>query len=370
MSEQEYIQQLEAEKEQLQKRLNKLQAKKEKRKGFWAWLLRKSSTPLLGVKLKDSIQKAIQEYKVKKSVSVDTVSEVSSNVIWRITRIGIFSIILAIIPSLILITQTWLVMNQNELVSNQNQLIAAERKSSLVFVMDNLLSDLSDELKYKPTDRNISPVLESRFAGLSRAMKPYADENNEEQGLISNEKGQLLYSLVQSNLGKQSLADILNNSDFDYTYFKDVYVGRGAYLKYAKLNHAVFSGAQLAAANLEGSELKEARLHKVNLSDANLKKADFSRAVLTNAELMSADLTFANLSGADLTNADLSESILWKSNLMHANLTNVKLDNAIVDRKDWLRVLSDSLEVKGADRLIDLYKVKKQTEKQYILKLK
>ncbi len=370
MNEQEHIEQLQKEKKQLQEQLDQIKKRKEKKKRAGFWLVKKSSTPLLGVRLKKSINNAINEYKETKSVTVDTVSDVSSNIIWRVTRIGIFGVIITLIPSLILLYQTKLVINQNSLVSNQNSLIEAERRSSLVFIMDNVLSDLGEELKYKgSSERNLSPVLEARIASLSRAMKPYRYMENGRliNKAISPERGQLLYSLIRSNLGNQSHRDIINFSDFSYTYFRNEFIGRGANLKYIKLNHSDFYGVDMPAAILERSELRNVVMEQMNLSDANLIRADLTNSNLRNAELLSADLTNANLYEADLTGADLTEATLWATRLDEAILTDVRLDNAIVHRKDWIAYVSDSLDLKGADAIKDTYHIKKQGKQQFIL---
>ena len=365
------IKSLKQENKKLRSQLQAIADKKDRKKGVWFWLIRKSSVPLLGAKLKGSIQTALSEYKEEKTVSVDTLSNVISHLIWRLTRIGLFAFIVAVIPVLILVAQTWLVTHQNELIGNQNTLIEAERRSSLVFVMDNVLSDLSLELE-KSRDKNISPVLEARIASLSRAMKPYnfIDIGGLTEKEISPERGQLLYSLVNSKMGSGSFSDIMIASDFSASYFKDVYLGRNANLKNAKLSYSDMTGAQLAAVNLERSELKHAEIRNANLSDANLKEANLYYAKLQNTELLSADLTFANLEGTDLTNADLSEAKLWGTKLKDAVLKNTVLDNAIVDRKDWFSYITSFLEIEGGDALSEKYKLKKEGEKQYIIILK
>ncbi len=373
VTEQERIVELEQENKQLQNRLDQIRKRREKKKSVGFWLLKKSSVPLLGIRLKTSINNAISEYKEKKTVSVDTVSDVSSNIIWRITRIGLFGLFVTLIPSMILMFQTWLVINQNTLVGNQNALIEAERRSSLVFIMDNLFSDLSEELKYKgSSERNISPVLEARIASLSRAMKPYRYEEDGEliDEKISPEKGQLLFSLIRSNLADQSYREILDASDFSYTYFKDIYLGRGVNLKFINLSHSNLNEVNLPAANLERADLIEANMEKINLSDAVLKRANLTKANLRNSELLSADLTNTKLFGADLSEADLTEAVLWGTKFEDANLKGIILDNAIVHRQDWITFVKDSLDLKGAEAIQNKYRVKKQGKQQFILVVK
>ncbi len=370
MTEQEQIASLQEENQRLKNQLGQVQARKQKKKRVGFWLLKKSSVPLLGTRLKKSINSALSEYKQTKKVSVDTVSDVTSNIIWRVTRVGLFGVLITLIPSLILIYQTKLVINQNTLVDNQNALIEAERRSSLVFIMDNLLSDISEELKYKgSSERNLSPVLEARISSLSRAMKPYKymEDGKLIDEKISPERGQLLYGLMRSGLAEQSYRDILNASDFSYTYFRDVLVGRNANLKYATLHHSDLYGVNMAAANLERSDLQKANMEKINLSDSKLIRANLTQANLKDSELLSADLTYANLYEADLTGANLTEALLWGTRLEGAILEDAVFANARVHRQDWIAYVVDSLDLKGAEKALEGYRVKKEGKKQFVL---
>ncbi|MCK8522349.1 pentapeptide repeat-containing protein [Aquimarina sp. D1M17] len=371
MNEQEYIDRLKTENKILQDKLDKIDDKRKKKRKFKWWLLKKSSVPILGSRLKRSINDAIHEYKEYKTVSVDTVSDVSSSIIWRITRIGLFAFFFAVLPSTILVIQTLLLKNQNELVHNQTDLVESQRRSSLVFVMDNVLSDLNEELKYKGVNskNNISNTLQARIVSLSLAMQPYKYKEGEKliDKKISPERGQLLYSLIKSDLGQQSLSDIFYAGDFEYSSLREVSLGRGVYLKYAKLNHSNLYKANMPAANLASSELKEVDMSYINLSDANLSRARLIEANVKNAEMAGIDLTNANLSGADFTGADLSEAKLWGAKIVDANFTDTVLDNVIVDRQDWIDYINDTLDLKGASDIKDKYRVKKQGKQQFVL---
>jgi len=371
VNEQDYIGRLKAENKILQDQLDKIQKGKQKKRKFRWWLFKKSSRPILGSRLKNSISSAITEYKEYKTVSVDTVSDVSSSIIWRITRIGLFAFLFAVLPSMVLIFQTLLLKNQNELVENQSDLVEAQRKSSLVFVMDNILEGLNEELKYKGlnSDNEISSPLEARIVGLSRAMKPYRYRENGEliDRKISPERGQLLYSLIRSGLGSQSLVDIFNAGDFEYSELKGVFLGRNVFLKNSILNYSNLTNAEIPEARLDNSELKDAEMKGINLTDASLKRVKLIRANLENAQLRGTDLTNTNLSAANLSGADLLGAKLWGAKLLDADLSDAILENVIVHRKDWISYISDSLDVKGADDIASTYRIKKQGEQQFVL---
>lgn len=368
MTDQERIIQLEQQNQELKSQLDKALQGKNRKKQRFGWLLRKASTPLIGSKLKKSISNAINEYKADKKVSVDTVSDVSANVIWRFTRIGAFTFLLAVLPALVLIFQTWLLFTQNSLVNSQNHLVSVQESSSRVFLMDNILSDLSDEMR-RSSDGKISAVLETRIANLSRTMKPYkyVVDGKVLGEKISPERGQFLYSLIKSNLSDRAYRDILRQSDFTYAYLNHLYLGSGVNLKFANLNYANLEGVKMESANLENIELKKANMKAIALPEANLKSANLAQANLEYAELPSADLTYANLREADLRNADLTEAILWGTKLDDADLRDVKLDNVIVGRQDWIAYVADSLDLKGGSYIEDTYKIEVQGKKQFRL---
>nr|WP_262922112.1 pentapeptide repeat-containing protein [Aquimarina acroporae] len=200
-------------------------------------------------------------------------------------------------------------------------------------------------------------------------MQPYKYKEGEKliDKKISPERGQLLYSLIKSDLGQQSLSDIFYAGDFEYSSLREVSLGRGVYLKYAKLNHSNLYKANMPAANLASSELKEVDMSYINLSDANLSRARLIEANVKNAEMAGIDLTNANLSGADFTGADLSEAKLWGAKIVDANFTDTVLDNVIVDRQDWIDYINDTLDLKGASDIKDKYRVKKQGKQQFVL---
>nr|WP_231389206.1 MULTISPECIES: pentapeptide repeat-containing protein [unclassified Aquimarina] len=200
-------------------------------------------------------------------------------------------------------------------------------------------------------------------------MKPYRyiDDGVLIDKPISPERGQLLFTLLKSDLGLESSQDILNSAEFRYTNLRKVNLGRGVNLKYARLDYSDLTEAQMPAANMESCDLKEVRMSKINLSDGNLKRARLHNANLQRAELLSVDFTNANLYGVDLSGADLSEAILWGTKLENANLTDAILDNVIVDRQDWITYISDTLDLEGAGEIEKKYRIKKQGKKQFVL---
>lgn len=241
------------------------------------------------------------------SVKRETLGEVAAEVFKRLTRIGVFAVIIAAIPIALLAIQ-------NKKIQDQNYLIEAQRRSSLVLLMSNVLTDLSREME-RQTDgigkdslaaldtigyRLTDPLI-GRIASLSQGLLPYrfmVDGKLTEKE-YSVERGQLLLAIVNSNLDGQTYRRIFGTSTFE-----------GAYLVGARLNGADLNGADLSKADLFGADL----------SRADLFGADLSRAHLNGADLSGADLSRANL-----TETDLRESYLSRVGLSEVYLSRVDL---------------------------------------------
>lgn len=308
---------------------------------------------------------------------------------------------------------TMLTLNQNKLFESQNkkmdqqtQLVEASRRSSQMFIMGEVFSDLNKELNDSlNVNGTLSNTLVGRIISLSRSMKPYKYLQSYNNGysdsleftkLISPERGQLLITLLRSNMDSVFFQNnILGfyNSDFSYAELNNANLIKSnlvnVNLEYANLSVANLYQANLKTANLRGANLNDANLRAANLRDANLNNADLKRVNLIDANLRKAylidvylndaDLSFSNLRNAKLNNANLSGAILRTVNLRAANLkganlrgadltganlTNViSLDSVKVDRYDWLTFISDSLKLGGSEKIFNEYMVDSITYK-------
>ncbi len=293
--------------------------------------------------------------------------------------------------------QNTLLENQNLKIEQQTYLIEADRRASQVFIMGEVLSDLNIELENKENiKRVISKTLTGRIISLSRAMKPYRYLNNDSliKNRISPERGQLLISLIESNIDSTYLIDnIIKKCDFT---FSD--------LNRANLDNSSFNGVNLSysdfsASSLNNTDFKGSNLTKSNFRGAKLKKANFSNVILNNSDLrglkvndsdfskssiLSSDLRLASFHNTDFNNSKLDDSKLrftffTHSNLSHCSLNNINfesselsfvdlshskifeanfenirwLDNLKVHRSDWLTYIKDSLKIKGSKKLLD-----------------
>lgn len=300
---------------------------------------------------------------------------------------------------------TMLLYNQNKLLTRQNQLLQnqnyrldqqtylqeADRRSSLIFLMGNLLDAMDRELKEDiglPGVRDLSPQIIGRVVALSKSLRPY--RYLETDSLIprelSPERGHLLISLVNSQIDNSSLRRIFQYSDFSSADLKDVVLS-GEYLSGINLNHADLRGATLDETDLSRADLSGADLSDAVFARANLKEARFRQAIMTNAYLESADLTQANLYGASMrsanlsgaklrqahfTQADLSEANFFGAVILRTGFDQATLDSAKVGEYDWIAQLpamgQDS--VRGLKYLMETYQVdsvRTQLRTQYLL---
>lgn len=318
---------------------------------------------LLGPKLKASLVKLMNG-----DTSKDNIADVLTAGLYRFTRIGIFALLVAIIPIGILTVQTILLSRQNDKIDRQNYrldqqtaLLEAERRSAVILESGNVLDAISRELA---DDRNYKDSLSSPLIGrtiaLSRAFKPYKYLDPESDTIIgsaiSPERGHLLVSLHESKLDSLTMAKILFGADFQKADLRQAKLFeaqlrkaqlRGAILDDAFLNNAYLMdanlyGASLRGAILQGTNFIQADLSQADFREANLQGADFRGANLQGADFRGASLFGANLRGADFREADFREAILQYADLRYADFREASLQGANLS---YAIALKDSLHV-------------------------
>ncbi|MEM7371777.1 MAG: pentapeptide repeat-containing protein [Bacteroidota bacterium] len=424
--------------EELEARLAAYENSREKVRKTQSFIVRKlGGFFLLGPKLKNSLNK-IQEGDLSK----DNISEVIIAVLYRFTRIGVFALIVALVPIALLYQQNRLISQQNEkfdlqnrlfeyqdtLVESQNRklevqthllrsqdekfgkqnemfdlqtkliaeqtnlfryqnqlvnrqttlldtqnyrlniqnnLIEADRRSSLVFLMSNVLDRVDEEIKEQriaiskdsgdiPANMRygLSKPLISRIVALSRAFMPYKIMTGDilSEKLSSPERGQLFIALMESNLNNTTHNILAEQGDFSYSI-----IGR------VKLDSFNLANANFQNVNLSEADLRNTNLNKANFWNANLSYVIFHEANLINANLVDANLIGADmhdsklfrayLAGANLNSADLSGSDLRESILNNANLSNVNLQRAYLGGAQLYGVKMDGVDLNGVYNL-------------------
>lgn len=225
--------------------------------------------------------------------------------------------------------QNSLVREQNKKVNIQNNLMEAERRSSLIFLMSNILdkmdNEIREEVKIKgdSTRYTLSKPLISRIVALSKAFKPYKllDNDTLSNKLVSPERGQLLIALMGSSLDSTTQNTITRQGDFSNAIASNIN------LQFAGLFEANFSGADFSSANLSNTTLILADLSGSNLNGANFIGANLFNSDCSDAKLNSADLSGAFLMGADFSSANFK-------NIKHATAAKLEQVKSLYQAKN------------------------------------
>lgn len=344
MTTEERIQQLEAENRKLRETFEAQKETKSKRRKMGWNFLKRSSGMVLGVKLKTSIENFLNEIADDKRVSRNTLSELLSAIILRLTRVGFLLVLTAILPSILLIFQTYYLSKQTTYIKNQSTLFEqqnnrldqqtylqeAERRGSVIVLLDNVIKDVNDELDRNSSSR-ISNATTGRLIALSKMLKPYRylDNDSLTERIVSPERGYLLLSLVESDLSPRlstSTVDgsLLQRLDFSYAELPKANITSEDLLdidlSHADLSQSTLSGtdfknASFAEATLQGAKLDLANFDGANFYLANLERTNFSKASVSNANFRQADLrncrfNVRRLKGATFTNARVSKNFM------------------------------------------------------------
>ncbi len=231
---------------------------------------------------------------------------------------------------------------QNKRLSLQNNLIEAERRSSLVFLMSNILDKVDEEIKVQYQEGRskkfrLSQPLVSRIVALSKAFRPYRmmEGDTLSEKLVSPERGQLFIALMENNLDSLTQNTIVADGDFSYAVIGKINL-KGAMLVNARLERvdlyeANLDKANLLKANLEGANLEGANLNEANLSTTNLDEANLYRASLINADIRAAKLHGASLIAANLDRANLRGAFLSEINFAEAYLNRTNFSGAYLN---------------------------------------
>lgn len=352
--------------EELQSRLNQIEQSQQQKTKFQLWLGRVGLGFLLGSGLKSSMRELYSQ--LPGNVKRNTLADVTTNVIWRVTRIGLFGLLIALIPIFLLWKQnqlferqnekmeeqTKLFEKQNEKIDNQIHLEESNRRGNLIVMISNVMDKVDEELKEDWNNdgvRNLSPQLIGRITGLSQSFRPYLfwQDSILSTHPLSPERGQLLAVLGNSKLALSTYDEIYENVTFEAAYLEDVVMTNGnykkAYLSESNMKYAYLRNADFTQATLSYSDLSEGYLVDTKLKGADLNQTDLTNTVLIGADLRSSDLREAILKGVDLREALLNDvkvqEINWIDKLSNWNvkgIEEIKLKYFVdtIAKKDYL----------------------------------
>ncbi|MCC7244946.1 MAG: pentapeptide repeat-containing protein [Saprospiraceae bacterium] len=278
---------------------------------------------------------------------------------WILTVVNVLFISFGgLLGTVLLYNQNKLLLHQNQLMERQNYrldqqtyLQEAERRSSMIFLMGNLLDAMDEELKRdigQNSVRDLSPQIIGRVIALSNGLRPYRylDSDSLIPRELSPERGQLLVSLINSQIDNRSLDKIFQFADFSYADLTGAVLGR-EYMGRINLRKADLGDADLSGVDMMLADLSQAKLNGTILARANLRKSNLSETDFRETILSAVDLRGASLYGADLRGVDLFEL-----DLRGAYLENTQLDSALVPDGQWqtkLLQLSPDSVPRGSD---------------------
>ena len=356
----ERLSQLEAENLKLKEQLDRQENKKKNRRKFGWNFLKRSSGMILGAQLKKSIEKFLDEIAEQQRVSRETLSDLLSSIIIRLTRVGFLLILTAILPSVLLIFQTYYLGKQNTLITGQSEMFKqqnkrldqqtylqeADRRGQTLLIMDNMLKEINTDVS-RSSANAIDDATAGRLISLSKMLKPYKYLENDSliARVTSPERGYLLVSLLETGINlntstrSRSNGRLIERLDFTYAELRNLSL-KGADLIQIDLANADLRNSSFNGTDFEKANLQNAWLHETNLTYASFKEANLEQAILQNAIL-----DYANLQNANLSSADLRNVSLLKTKVLDADLTNARVNETFErdatqqlnkDQSEWL----------------------------------
>ena len=293
---------LEKENKSLKEKLSKRSIQKEASK----FIFRESFFALvLGKDLKSSSKTFFSELS-EGNLSNDTSSEFKASLLNRILRIGLVSLIVALLPITVLGVQTYLISKQNDKIEMQNYLIEGERRSSLAFELSSILDKLDEEIRLHKTTKGkdsqikLSTQLEARIISISQILKPYKylEKGTLIDNEISPERGLLFTALANS---KALTPNIIESANFEF------------------------------------ADLSNIKLEKLNLEKINFKNVNFENARLKDVEFVEADLRGASFNNSYIVGCSMHGAILLDCTFENADLFGITLGNAFVNNVKWFQ---------------------------------
>jgi uncharacterized protein YjbI with pentapeptide repeats len=354
MENKDKLTELENENRRLRERLLLLEAQMNVRKASRSKLVLLMIRTFAGKSLYSSVTQLVDEV-ADRRLERETIKKVLYATLRRLTRVGMVMVLIALGPLLLAGLQTYYLKKQNEKLDVQNKrmeqqtyLQEAERRSSLVFLFDNVLNKIDEELRMNPGRRALSPQLIGRIVALTKALKPYRflEGDTITARMSSPERGQVLLSLLASKLSQSTYDQIFLLADFSYTSLQAVNLD-GMYLRNINLSNAV-----LESVSLTGTDLRNANLEGVDLRGA--------RVLATGKQASPARFDFANFHKAYIGNCDFSGSSFAYTNFSRAHLHLVSFRGSFFNQTRFAEVHADTVDFGDATLLNSTFSLRLQ----------
>ena len=380
------------------------------------WFYKVGLLTFLGPGLRNSLRRLIGEF--PNEIKKETLADVGANVIWRLTRLGAFALLIAGLPIWLLVQQNQLIDDQNNLFELQNKKIDAqldmfayqneriaeqtkmlETQTNLFSVQTDLLGDQNEKLDVQT---GLFENQNSLVFAQNEQLKLQSEMLSTQNDLIESDRRSSLVILL-SNIFNQIDTEISSQKKLEENLkyeLSEQLIGRIAalsqgFIPYYYLNdnrqisyrpisfergqlaltiiksglsdktlsniykQTTFAHADLQLANLNGDNLNSIYLPLADLQRSNLDSINLENAFLSQSTFVEASLYKANLSNSILYYSDLSNCNLTKSNLSNADLTGVDLSNTDLSNSNMSGVLLDQALVDSKEwfAMLDIWKV-------------
>jgi hypothetical protein len=259
----------------------------------------------LGPSLNNALQAWLSSYETYRSFPKQESIDVLTAVFQRIIRVGLFSALITILPTLLLIWQNMLLQAQ---LYDQRFANYITRKSELT----SILYETTCETSEPRGDYHQVPVSSCPPKANKRRRSEAARALLITEWLLGGSSPDLTGAL----LSETWLPGIdLRKVKLYLTDFRSANLG-GADFREALLDNADFTGA-----NLFGANFQKAGINDVSFVHANMPGTDFRSAKLLSIDFRNADLRGAWFNSVDFGSSDLRDANLESSHLAGANLT-------------------------------------------------
>ena len=287
----------------------------------------------------------------------------------RFVRIGLVGIMLAIIPSTLMIIQVYQIQQQNHIITEQNTLtreqFGVSYRTQLIQMIYEEQPSCDPALRRSDYGQDPGQAQRQSYCPPAQLLRVRQEAARSLVQLYRLRDQAPIFTKANLDRAELDAADFAR-ADFSASTLK------GASLAGAQLERATFDGALMERASLVGAQAAQASFIGASLKDADLTGARLSGASLRRADLTGAILKDAQLSGASFYKedkptrndygehaklseaADLSGASFKGANLIRAifqgkRLTRVTFDQAKMAQVNLIKAELKDCSFKGAD---------------------
>ncbi len=257
----------------------------------------------------------------------------------RVVRVGIVGLVLAALPAVFLLTQTYLLREQNAAIQEQNAAIRGQNAA----IQEQVERQASDTLIVRRAQL-LATIYEEECEDAAELVPQSTTDTRISKRAAANEvcrvkahpraRVEAVLALCEVERGREMRPDL------SFADLGELSLSR-ADLRQVLLVGADLGGSDLRGAKLTNSVLKGANLRKSRLLGADLSGADLSFAALNGTELAAVyrgpGTDNSMFGAASFSEANLEYSDLSGVNLMSVEgLTQAQIESARGDAKTWL----------------------------------